>query len=778
MLVSIKWLEELLGSRIDKNKLPRVAQALGMEIENERRFAPPAVVVGRVLKCEAHPRRADLSVLEVAAGKSLRIVSADRRIKSGDLVLVCPEGAQFNGQTVTVRDFAGIDSQGILISEEELGLTEKSTGVIVLEQGLEGKLFSEVLDDLVVEIKSFPNRPDWLSMIGVARELAIGFNLPFNYQSPVFRISNRTGSFPVIIRDRMGCPRYTARIFDNVRVVESPFEIKWRLHCMGMKGINNIVDATNLMMLLTGQPLHPFDLDRLQGGIIVRRARRDEEFVTLEGTVLKLSPRDVVIADKKQTIALAGIIGGQGSGISETTRRVLLESAGFNPAMIAHTARRLGLKTEASARFEEGVDLSQIDEVSRQTGELFNRLAQARECEFIAAGVREKSRRLTVSVPRLNRALALDLTSRQVKTLLGRAGIRAAGSSLLQITVPSYRRDLQIEEDIFEEAARINGYMNIPLVPQQKWVTPTLPPDKNRRHEELLRGFLIGRGFNETITLSLVAAKRLEELGMIPFVRVKNPLNERFDALRPNLLIGLIDAVNYNIAKGNRDLKLFEIGNALKAEAPFQDKRLTAILGGTDCPRGWRDQDRRLDFFDAKGVLEALFRLLHIDNCVFKPQPTAGFESALAVTMADNEVGWVGKLAAGLVEGGDFYAFEIILDRIWPHVGETYYIPPGKYPANTRDLAFLVGDSVTVPEMLDRIRRIGGPVLDEVVLFDYYTGKNLPPGKRSYGFRLFFRAPDRTLTDPEVDSFIRKIVTEITTVYQAVLRGKEADWTN
>ncbi len=775
MLVSVKWLEELLGNRLDPGKLTRIALTLGMEIEEERRYAPDSVVVGRIRSIVPHPALKDLAVLEVSIGSALRIVSAACNIKAGDRVLVCPQGKTFNGQPVTERDFASVRSQGILISEQELGVAERSAGVIVLDRGNEGDPFAKLFDDLVVEIKSFPNRPDWLSMTGVAREVAIGYGLPFPAETTAVPVSNRSGRFPLMIRDRVGCPRYTARIFEDVRITESPFEIKWRLHCMGMNGINNVVDATNIMMLLTGQPLHPFDLDLLCAGIIVRRARKDEEFVTLEGAVLKLSGRDLVIADKKRPVALAGIIGGQGSGISSATRRVLLESAHFNPAMIAHTSRRLGLRTEASSRFEEGVDLSRIDEVSRLTADLFLHLSQAREADYCAVGIKAKPRRIPVSVKRLNRHLALDLNGRQVKALLGKAGIRTTGGTTLTVTVPSYRRDLQIEEDVFEETARIHGYMNIPLTPQRKWVPASLVPDKNHRHEEAIRGFLFGRGFNETINLSLVSSKRLEELGMTPFVRVKNPLNERFDALRPNLLIGLIDAVNYNTAKGNQDLKLFEIGNALKSDAPFQEKRLAVILGGASYPRHWRDSDRQIDYYDAKGVLEALLRLLHISPPEFKARPAAGLDPASAVMLRGTEIGWVGNVPSELVDGA-FFAFEIVLDRLWPHLGEAFYMPPGKYPANTRDLAFLVAETVAVPEMLNRIRKIGGPILDDVVLFDYYTGKNIPAGKKSYGFRLFFRAPDRTLTDPEVDAFVRKVVDEVAAAYQAVLRGKEADW--
>jgi len=777
MLISIKWLEELLGTGLDVDKLPRTALTLGMEIENQHRYGPQGVVIGRIRKITPHSSQKHLDILEIAAHRPIQIVSAAKNLKVGDRVLVCPAGVNFRDVPVQEKDFNGVRSEGMLISEQELGLAEKSEGVIVPNKGGEGKSFDKVFDDLVVEIKSFPNRPDWLSVIGIARELAIGLGI--NFRSPLTGAAqaNRTGDFRIQIKDLKGCPRYTARIFEEVRVGESPFETKWRLYCMGMKSINDVVDATNIMMLLSGQPLHPFDLDRLRGGIIIRRAKKDEEFITLDSTVLKLTIRDLVICDDEGVVALAGIIGGRGSEIARTTTRVLLESACFDPNLIAHTARRLGLKTEASTRFEEGADLAVTDEVSHLTGDFFRSLASVRESEYVAAGKKAVLKTIKVSVPRLNERLALRLSDPQVKNLLKKAQIAGTGTRILRVVPPHYRRDLQIEEDVFEEVARIYGYMNIPETPQLKWVDNTLVPEKNRRPEEAIRNFLVGRGFSETYNLSLVASKGLDNLGYEGYVRVKNPLNERFDALRPSLLPGLAETVNYNLSKGNRSLRLFEIGNALLAADPFQEKRLAGVLGGEQNPNHWQDTDKKLDYFDAKGVVEALFELLHIAPVEYKPRPAKGLDHAVAITVSGTELGYLGGFGPDLGEER-FYAFELTLDRVWPFIAEPFYIPPGRFPANTRDLSFLVDEDITVPAVTGFIKKVGGPVLEDVSLFDYYRGKNIPSGKKSYGFRLYFRAPDRTLTDKEVDSFVRKVVDEVIGKYRAQLRGKEEDWTS
>lgn len=776
MLVSIKWLEELLKTKLEIDSLKKISRSLGMDIEEQFNFAPEGIKIAKIEEIRPHPNLKNLSVLQVKTERIIQIVSADLNIKEDDFVLVVLPGVKLKGEIIKAKDFGGIKSAGVLVSEEELGLVEKSSEVIVLKEGAPGKDFKEYFDDLVVQIKVFPNRPDWLSMIGVARELAVGLGIKDSQKEHSPKQLNRPGNIPIKIMAPIGCPRYTARIFEDVNIKESPFWLRWRLHCMGMKGINNVVDITNLMMLLYGQPLHPFDLDLLKEGIIIRNAKPGEEFITLEGVVLKLAKEDLVIADKDGPIALAGIVGARCAQISSTTRRVLLESAYFNPQCVAHTSRRLGLKTEASIRFERGVDFSIVDETSRITGNLFKEYTRAKELEFIGLGKKREKRIVNFSRCRLNNFLGLNLTAAQIKKILKKVHICVKGKAILTAKIPHYRQDLQIEEDIYEELARLFGYANIPEKPTQRWVE-NRPPEKTQRYEEDLKNYLAGQGFNEIYNLSLVASKNLVDFGFTNFVKIKNPLNERFDALRPVLFFGLLDCVHYNCAKGNKSLKLFEIGNNFLVQEPYEEKRLGVIMGGELSPDFWGGKGQRLSYFDAKGTLEAVFGLFHITGIEFKPDQRSGFSQSVTITFSDTELGYLGCVAQHFCAGEYFY-FELVLDRVWHLINEPFYIPPGRFPANMKDLSFLVDEKIEAPQIINTITKVGGPVLEKVSLFDYYKGDNLPSGKKNFGFRLYFRASDRTLTDTEIVPFIKKIVDKITEKFNASLRTKEKNWTN
>ncbi len=774
MITSLKWIQEILNTEIDIDELNRKMLRLGLEIESVEYMAPENVVVGIIKNLTPHPGSKQLSVLDVDIGHNCRIVTAAINVKLGERVLVCAAGDEFKGSKVKEKNFHGVESRGILISEEELGLAEKSSGVIVLENGDPGEKFADLFDNIIMDIKATPNRPDWLSVEGIAREIAVGFKIKFPtlFTGRGIRKTDSRDSFPLKIKDRIGCPRYTARIFEDVTVAESPFAVKWRLHCMGMNAINNIVDITNIMMLKTGQPLHPFDLDLLRGGLIVRNARKGEEFVTLEGAKFELTPSDLLIADREGSIALAGVIGAQRSQISFRTRRILLESAYFDPRRIAHTSRRLGLLTEASARFERGGDIASVDATSALTARLFTERAGARETGFLVAGEKIKPVRVDFSVSKSNQLLSLRLKKTEIAGTLKRLGVKCLARSKDRITavIPHYRRDLTIEEDIFEEIARVYGYMNIPEVPPRQWGGHA-KINRARQFEETARSFLFGQGFSETYNLSLIASKTLEQSGFKDFVTLKNPMNERFNALRPTLFLGLAECVNYNIAKGNKALKLFEIGNVLINKNPFQEKHLAVIMGGEQYPDHWQQLDQFIDYYHAKGVIEGLLAVLRIKEVAFVPVNKNGFSQTVNLLFNGRELGYLGCIEQSICKN-PFYYFEIALDKVFAVIGEAFFTPPPRFPANTRDLSFLVAETTQVPDLINLINEVGGPVLEKVNLFDYYRGDKIEPGKKNLGFRLYFRAPDRTLTDREVDTFIQKIEREVTIKYDGQLRKR------
>ena len=781
MLVAQKWLEEFLGRRIDVDRLEKVCLNLGLEIEDKVSHAPQDAVIGRITSLSPHPRQKNLSVLSVKTTRALPIVTAARNVKPGDLVIVVEAGGKLNGERVVRKDFAGVRSEGVLVSEQELGLAESSTGVIVLDRGRPGARFTDHFDDLVVDISTTPNRPDWLSVEGIAREISGSLGIDYARLSSLDRLyaprqTNRSGIFKIKIKDLDGCPRYTGRVIEGVEIADSPFWLKWRLRCMGMKPINNVVDITNLVMLLTGQPLHPFDMDRLKGGIFIRRANAGEKFITLDGTTLKLDRADLVIADEEGAVALAGIIGARRAQISTATKRVLLESACFDAKRVGHTARRLSIMTDAAMRFERGADMAIVDTASKMAAAYFAQYAAASETEFIGTGRKARPKSVRFSLPRMNRILSLSLTAKQVKDVLKKINVQVTGAKTLVARIPHFRRDLHIEEDLYEEVARVYGYMKIPETEPQKW-SGRAQFNKAQAYEDEVRNYLVGQGFNETYNLSLMSAKLLAQHGHEQFVRIKNPLNERFDALRPTLLYGLLDALNNNLAKGNRSLRLFEIGNVLLPRPPFQERKLGVILGGDRYEDLWQQQVDKTGYYDAKGVVESLFRLLHLNDQSFKPSARQGFKHGVEIRVSGKEIGFLGVLDTALCKEPYCY-FELALEPLWDMIEERFYMPPPRFPASTRDLSFIADDTAQAPEMAGVMSRVGGPVLERVVLFDYYRGKNLPPAKKSLGFRLYFRAPDRTLTDAEVDTFVNRIVEEVLKAFDVSLRTKERLWTN
>lgn len=781
MLVSQKWLEEFLRRKIDIGRLEKVCLNLGLELEDKVSHAPRDAVVGRIASIDGHRRQKNLSVLSVRTNKAVQIVTAARNVKKDDLVIVVEAGGKLNDNPVTRKDFAGIRSEGVLVSEQELGLAESSTGVIVLDRGCPGARFADLFDDVVVDISTTPNRPDWLSVEGIAREVSGSLGIDYVRLSSLDRLyaprqSNRGGAFKIQIKDPDGCPRYTGRVLEGVRVGDSPFWLKWRLHCMGVNPINNIVDITNLVMLFTGQPLHPFDMDRLKGGILIRRAGAGEKFVTLDGTMLTLVREDLVIADQDGAVALAGIIGARRAQISAGTKRVLLESACFDAKRVGHTARRLSVMTDAAMRFERGADMAIVDAASKMAASYFAQYAAGSETEFIGTGRKARPKSVRFSLPRLNRILSLDLTAKQVKDILKKINVQVTGTRTLTAKIPHFRRDLHIEEDIYEEVARVYGYMKIPETGPQQW-SGRVRFNKAQAHEDLIKNYLVGQGFDETYNLSLMSARLLVQHGCEQFVRIKNPLNERFDALRPTLLHGLLDSLNNNLAKGNRSLRLFEIGNVLLPRPPFQERWLGVILGGDRYEDLWQQQVDKTGYYDAKGVAESLFRLLHLTDQSFKPSARLGFKHGVRIRVSGKEIGFLGVLDTPLCKEPYCY-FELTLEPLWDMIEERFYMPPPRFPASTRDLSFIADDTAQAPDMAAVMSRVGGPVLERVVLFDYYKGKNLPPAKKSLGFRLYFRAPDRTLTDAEVDAFVNRIVEEVLKAFNVSLRTKEKLWTN
>ncbi len=780
MKASLLWLNQYIGRQLKIDKIVDILVRLGFgcDVDAITNFGEGLenVYVAGIDDLQIHPREKHLRIACLNVGnEKAQVVTAARNIKTGDLVLFARPGAKIKGEEVKEKDFAGTVSYGMFLSEEELGLAAKSEGVIVLEGNWldpsgriyklkPGKKFSDVFDCQVLDLETTAPRSDWLSVVGVAREICRIYNKGLPAIKTTRIISQDIG---ITIKDFVGCPLYTGRVINDVKIADSPFWLKWRLFTHGINPINNIVDVSNLIMLQFGQPLHAFDYDKLSGNkIIIRKARKGELFTTFDGTKLILD-NQLMICDAEKPVALAGIVGSLESGVDRKTKNILLESAYFDPITINRASRKLNVKTESSLRFEKGVDPVGVENSSLITADLFAKYAGGRLAAFQRVGKIPKTLKITVSFERIRNLLNLDIGVSEFKNILRRLDLQPKGNKKIFITVPSYRNDLKWEADIAEEVARLNGYDKIPEVVSPEPVFEYKPLDINVL-EAKVKEYFVGRGFYECCSLSIVSSQDLIKLGFGKFLKIKNPLSERYDALRPSLIINFINNLNTNLTRANLDLRLFEIGKIFiptQQKLPQENFYLGCLCGGEDMPLFWR-KNRVLDFFDAKGFLTGMFDMLRIEHYRLKPEGYNFFKAGFAAQISiDNRVlGCIGLLDLPSVDG-DYYYFDVNLDELIRFLPQTIFMPLPRYPIVTRDLSFLSDVAVDAATIYNLIKKVGGPLLKDLKVFDYFAGRNLPEGKKNLGFRLIFRSEERTLKDEEVDliiDHIEKVVTEKT----------------
>ncbi len=788
MKVSLLWFNQYLGRRLrlDQTIDLLVRLGFGCDIDSVVNYGEGLenVCVAAIEDLTTHPKDGRLQIATINIGKGKKqVVTAAKNIKTGDLVLFVPAGSKINKELIQEKDFSGVVSQGMFLSEEELGLTEKSEGVIVLEKNQfdpggkvyriqPGKRFSELFDCEILNLETTAIRSDWLSTLGIARELVRMFNKRI---PPSEFIKEKTEVVGIEVQDRTACPLYTGRLIEEVTVKESPFWLKWRLYTHGINPINNIVDITNLIMLQFGQPLHAFDYDRLAGHrIIVRRAKPKEPFTTLDGTRLELNGQ-LVICDSEKPVALAGIVGGRESGIEADTKTVLLESAYFDPIVINRASRLLNIRTESSIRFEKGVDFIGVINASRVTAELLTHYAGARRGRFQIVGRIPRPAKISVDFERIKSLLSIDINFSEFKNILRILDLSPRGKKKVIVSVPSYRNDLRWEADIAEEVARVYGYDRIPEVVSPRPVFE-YKVDPLSQLESKVKVYFVGKGFYECCSFSLVSARELSMLGFDNFIRIKNPLSENYNALRPTLIINFLNNLKTNIDHFNFNLRLFEVGKVFEPsdeKLPREKSFVGGICGGEYHPLHWT-RSRAIDFFDVKGFVAGFFEYLKIDNINYQPAPFKFFtEDYSSLILIENRpIGCIGLLRLPFIDK-NYYYFEVNLDEIVNRIPVSIYLPLPRYPVVTRDLSFLVSEEMNSVTVLKLIRKNAGPLLKDLQVFDYYEGGNLPQGKKNLGFRLVFRSEERTLKDEEVDRIISHIVQIVSENTGAVLRKPE-----
>ncbi len=794
MKFSEVWLREWIDPIVNTEMLAEQLTMAGLEVDGLASAAGQftGVVIGRVVECHQHPNADKLRVTKVDIGKEelLTIVCGAANCRQGLVVACATVGAILPGNfKIKEAKLRGELSQGMLCSYSELAIADDHDGIIELPQDAPiGKDIREYLqlDDTIIEISVTPNRADCLSIVGVARDVAAINGI--NFTLPDFRQieTTITDLYPIRVDAPVDCPRYLGRVIKGINPqAKIPLWMKEKLRRGGIRAIDPVVDITNYVLLELGQPMHAFDLAKLSGEVVVRKAKQDEELTLLDGNVVKLQDDVLVIADKQKVLALAGIFGGKDSGISSETQDVLLECAYFNPLSIINRARRFGLRTDASHRYERGVDPKiQYRAMARAT-ELLIAICGGKAGPIIDRSAEKelpKHNSIMLTRNKLDRLIGYSIDDIKVCTILQNLGCQAVkqGENWL-ITTPSWRFDLQIEEDVIEEIVRIYGYNNIPNVP----VSAELVMTEHKESEltlDRVKTLLVDRGFQETITYSFVDPKiqsllhPSQEVLLLP-----NPISSEMSAMRLSMLTGLLATVVYNQNRQQNRLRLFESGLRYipDPEANLgirQERILSAVITGKRYNERWNSTDETVDFYDLKGDLEAILDLTgHLDQYEFrKISHTACHPGQCAGIFIKNEqIGFIGvihpELECKLDLNGTTVVFEIQWDKI-----STRNIPQpidiSKFPANRRDIAIIVSDDVVVDDVIKECKKVGGNQLVDVNLFDVYRGKGIADGHKSLAISLVLQDSTRTLEEEEIATTVVKCVAALRQRFQAYLR--------
>jgi phenylalanyl-tRNA synthetase beta chain len=777
MRVPLSWLREFTPVEAGADELAQRLPIAGLQVEEVVRTGSgiEGVVVGKVLEINEIPGATKIIHVVVDVGASPReIVCGARNFAVGDLVPVALPGAKLpNGMEIARREMHGKASDGMLCSADELRISDDHTGIFVLDGDLKpGQDLREALqlDDEVLEIDVTPNRPDLLSIVGVAREVAALYELPFTVAAPApsEEGADTASMASVAIEDRKGCPRYLARVITGVRGGASPWWMRRRLLAAGMRPISGSVDVTNYVLIERGHPLHAFDLSTLRGNaIVVRRPKKGEErFLTLDGSERTLTKEDLVICDAERPVAIAGIMGGAETEVGEGTADILLESAYFDPARIGRTARRLGLRTEASIRFERGADPEGVPAAAARAAQLLGEV-----CGGVVARAPidvhpkpARPRSIRLRVPRTNRLLGVTVPASEMGADLTSLGctVRSQTRTTLQVLPPTFRPDLRTEVDLVEEVARRYSYDRLPSTLPASGRAGGLSREQELRR--LTRRLLLGSGLSEAHTLSMLPPRFADRLGLAgdhPWRRtltIANPLSEEESVLRPSLLPGLLLAAAKNVARRNVTVTMFEIGGVFlpsDRELPDEPLRAAWLLAGP-APGGWHSPQDVLDYFDAAGVLERLISGLGVDGVARSAATIEPFHTGRSarITLGGSEIGIVAELhprsARRLDLLGRVAVGEIDLAPVFSRAREAVPGELPRFPAAVRDLALVVPATATAAEVEATIRRAAGPLLDQVAVFDVYRGTELGEGRVGLAFSLAFRDPERTLTDAEV----------------------------
>ena len=802
MKISHNWLRQFIKIDIPVDEISILLTNLGLEVENIETYESikgglKGVVVGKIISCSKHPNADRLKITKVDIGgdKNLSIVCGAPNVAKGQKVLVATIGTtlnMFNGTSLKISKgkIRGEISEGMICAEDELGLSNNHDGILVLDKdckiGEAGASIFNIEEDVIFDIALTPNRADAMSHMGVARDLRAAcilndipneWNLP---ETSSFHVDNTQSTISIKVEDEHRCPQYHGITITNVKISPSPQWIQNRLKAIGITPKNNVVDVTNYLLHEIGQPLHAFDADKINGDIIVRTCSSKTPFVTLDGNKRELNQEDLMICDNKKAHCIAGVFGGIDSGVEDQTTNVFIESAYFDPISIRKTAKRHGLNTDASFRFERGIDPEIGVYALKRAAILIRDLAGG----IISSDIQEVTRpleepsKIFLSYNQLNKTIGQEIDEKKLNAILNalEIEINSVSESGIGMTIPRYRVDVTRPADVIEEILRIYGYNKILDVSLKYEASPAYQWKSLHKLESTIANKLNGQGFMETVNNSLTNPNASGDF--YNPVKILNPLGKELSIMRQSLTINALQVIAFNLNRQNKDLKLYEFGNiyGVKDNNYHESKRLTLSLVGLSLNSHWDLKNPPNLFFYGKGVLIDLFQSLGYDNLNFDETNHPDFDIAFELIHRKNSYGHFGLISKKLKETYDIDEDIYIADLDWNKITEKAFLSSLKYedvprfPVMKRDFALLIDKEVSFESLENISYKTERKILKSVQLFDVFEDEKLPKGKKSYGITFTFQDQNKTLTDKHIDKIMEKLKGNFINEFDAELR--------
>ncbi len=797
MRISYKFLQEYIDCSLSPQALAEKLIMAGLEVNAIEKTGPDLdnCLVGQILEINPHPNADRLTVCKVDVGTEIvTIVCGANNMKAKDKVPVALVGCRLPGDFLIKKSkIRGETSQGMMCSEKELNLSEEASGLMILpaDAPIGNAITSYLgLDDIILDLELTPNRGDCFSVRGIIREIsALTGEKPKEVHYDFSEEGEKIKDILSIQIDSPDlCPRYAAKVISGVSIGPSPLWLVQRLRSFGLRSVNNVVDVTNFVMMEWGQPLHAFDYDLIQGKkIIVRRAEEKEKLITLDDLERILTSENLVIADSQRPIALAGVMGGANTEVSENTGNILLESAFFDPSSIRRTANIFGLHSEASHRFERGIDPEGTIQSLNRAAQLILQLAGGKAAQGIidVYPTTIPHRLISLEIVKVKKVLGVDVTEEKIINILQGLNfiVQKIDENKIQVQVPLFRWDVERDVDLIEEIARIYGYHNIPVNLPRNSLSPN-KKTKLRDFETKIKIVFSGFGFSEAINYSFISEKVLDDLAdldgaPLERIRLKNPLTEDQNIMRTSLMPGLCKNIAYNLNRQVANIHLFEVGRCFfssqTTNLPVEKMKLGVIMQGSSAPQSWRGKAVPLSIFDIKGVVDALMETLCITDYAILPNKTKwlGSHQSCTITVKGRLAGFLGKVGKKIIKyfdiNQDIYALELDVDAL--KISENKHVSPlPKYPSVVRDLAIIISEDFSYQELEKSIREMDLKILRKVFLFDVYKGEQIASGKKSFGLSFTYQSLKKTLTDKEVNNVHGKIIELLKKKFQASLR--------